>query len=117
MPIVPYTDVRANDVQIHRFQDTHNGANADQSGSWNVLNAEKCAHITVSEKDLTSHTHIVLVHEDKFPSSRIGIKIEPDFPRILPSTNFYRELRDSTGTVRPEVKAQHPFMCWERLQF
>ncbi len=129
MPIIPYTDVRArNDVQIHRFSGFAQWSKRGNIGAHELwLNAGVRTHNwTVSGKDITSYTHTVF-------SPRAQISIKPDWEKDMVfrlsggfyhQPTFYRELRDSTGTVRPEVKAQqsihvvlgndYSFKMWNR---
>jgi len=110
-PLVPYTAVRAiNDVQIERisgFAQWSRRIALGDSDLW--LNAGGRVHNwTVSGKGLTSKTQIVF-------SPRAQVSFKPDWEADMlfrvsggyyHQPPFYRELRDATGTVRPEVKAQ-----------
>lgn len=128
-PIVPYTNVRAtNDVQIDRisgYAQWSKRATIGNSDLW--LNAGVRAHNwTVSGKNITSKTQTVF-------SPRAQVSLKPDWEMdmlfrisggLYHQPPFYRELRDSTGTVRPEVKAQqsvhlvfgndYSFKMWDR---
>jgi hypothetical protein len=128
-PIVPYTDTRAqNDVQIDRIsgyaQWSHN-SNLGEHEMW--LNAGVRAHNwTVSGVGIESTTQTVFS-----PRAQITIKPKWEMDMLFRLSGgfyhqppFYRELRDSTGTVRPDVKAQqsihivfgndYSFELWER---
>ena len=128
-PIEPYTNVRAkNDVQIDRFSGYAQWSKRTTLGSSDVwLNAGVRAHNwTVSGKDIVSNTQTVF-------SPRAQISLKPDWEMdmlfrlsggLYHQPPFYRELRDSTGTVKPEVKAQqsihvvlgndYSFKMWDR---
>lgn len=128
-PIEPYTNVRAkNDVQIDRFSGYAQWSKRTTLGSNDIwLNAGVRAHNwTVSGKDIVSNTQTVF-------SPRAQISLKPDWEMdmlfrlsggLYHQPPFYRELRDSTGTVRPEVKAQqsihvvlgndYSFKMWDR---
>ena len=110
-PIEPFTDTRAfNDVQINRvsgYAQWSRRTNLGNSDVW--LNAGIRAHNwTVSGEGIESKTQTVV-------SPRAQISIKPDWEMdmlfrlsggVYHQPPFYRELRDSSGTVRPEVKAQ-----------
>ncbi len=110
-PIVPFTEIRAqNDVQIDRISGYAQWSRRTEWGTNKVwLNAGVRAHNwTVSGKDITSTTQTVFS-----PRAQISIKPEWDMDMLFRLSGgfyhqppFYRELRDSTGTVRPGVKAQ-----------
>ncbi len=129
-PIVPFTDIRAqNDVQIDRISGYAQWSRRDTLGNntklW--LNAGVRAHNwTVNGDGITSTTQTVF-------SPRGQIALKPDWEMdmlfrlsggLYHQPPFYRELRDSTGTVRPGVKAQqsvhivlgndYSFDLWER---
>lgn len=128
-PIVPYTNVRAtNDVQIDRFSGYAQWSRRTSLGSNDVwLNAGVRAHNwTVSGKDIASTTQTVF-------SPRAQVSLKPDWEMdmlfrlsggVYQQPPFYRELRDSTGAVRPWVKAQksvhvvlgndYSFKMWDR---
>lgn len=128
-PIVPYTNVRAmNDVQIDRFSGYAQWSRRTSLGSSDVwLNAGVRAHNwTVSGKDIASTTQTVF-------SPRAQVALKPAWEMdmlfrlsggVYQQPPFYRELRDSTGTVRPWVKAQksihvvlgndYSFKMWDR---
>lgn len=128
-PIVPYTNVRAqNDTQINRisgYAQWSRKTNLGNSKLW--LNAGVRAHNwTVSGKNIISTSQTVF-------SPRGQISLKPDWEMdmlfrlsggMYHQPPFYRELRDSTGTVRPNVKAQqsihivfgndYSFKMWDR---
>lgn len=128
-PIVPYTDVRAlNDTQIDRFSgyaQWSRKTNLGNSELW--LNAGVRAHNwTVSGKDIESTTQTVFS-----PRGQVALKPDWDMDMLFRLSGgvyhqppFYRELRDSSGTVRPDVKAQksihivfgndYSFTMWDR---
>jgi hypothetical protein len=128
-PLVPFNDIRAfNDVQIDRlsgFLQWSKRTTVGESDLW--LNAGIRAHNwTVSGVGITSTTQTVF-------SPRAQIAIKPKWEKDMlfklsggfyHQPPFYRELRDSTGTVVPNVKAQqsihivlgndYSFNIWER---
>ena len=109
--IVPYTNIRAqNDVQINRLSGYGQWSRRTTIGSSDLwLNAGIRAHNwTVSGQDIQSTTQTVF-------SPRGQLSLKPNWDRdmlfrlsggVYHQPPFYRELRDSTGTVRPGVKAQ-----------
>ena len=127
--IVPYTNIRAqNDVQINRLSGYGQWSRRTTIGSSDLwLNAGVRAHNwTVSGQDIQSTTQTVF-------SPRGQVSLKPNWDRdmlfrlsggIYHQPPFYRELRDSTGTVRPGVKAQksihivlgndYSFSLWDR---
>lgn len=128
-PIVPYTNIRAkNDVQIDRISGYAQWSRRTTLGNSDLwLNAGVRAHNwTVSGKNIVSNTQTVF-------SPRAQVSLKPDWEMdmlfrisggLYHQPPFYRELRDSTGTVRPEVKAQqsvhlvfgndYSFKMWDR---
>lgn len=128
-PIVPFTNIRAtNDVQINRFSGYAQWSRRTNWGDNELwLNAGVRAHNwTVSGEDIESTTQTVF-------SPRAQVALKPDWDMdmlfrlsggVYHQPPFYRELRDSTGTVRPDVKAQksvhivlgndYSFNLWER---
>jgi len=128
-PIVPFTNIRAiNDVQINRISGYAQWSRRTTWGTNDLwLNAGVRAHNwTVSGDGIESTTQTVF-------SPRAQIAIKPDWDMdmlfrlsggVYHQPPFYRELRDSTGAVRPEVKAQksvhvvlgndYSFDLWER---
>lgn len=127
--IVPYTNIRAqNDVQINRLSCYGQWSRRTTIGSSDLwLNAGVRAHNwTVSGQDIQSTTQTVF-------SPRGQVSLKPNWDRdmlfrlsggVYHQPPFYRELRDSTGTVRPGVKAQksihivlgndYSFSLWDR---
>ena len=127
--IVPYTNIRAqNDVQINRLSGYGQWSRRTTIGSSDLwLNAGVRAHNwTVSGQGIQSTTQTVF-------SPRGQVSLKPNWDRdmlfrlsggVYHQPPFYRELRDSTGTVRPGVKAQksihivlgndYSFNLWDR---
>ena len=127
--IVPYTNIRAqNDVQINRLSGYGQWSRRTTIGSSDLwLNAGVRAHNwSVSGQDIQSITQTVF-------SPRGQVSLKPNWDRdmlfrlsggVYHQPPFYRELRDSTGTVRPGVKAQksihivfgndYSFSLWDR---
>ena len=127
--IVPYTNIRAqNDVQINRLSGYGQWSRRTTIGSSDLwLNAGVRAHNwTVSGQDIQSTNQTVF-------SPRGQVSLKPSWDRdmlfrlsggVYHQPPFYRELRDSTGTVRPGVKAQksihivlgndYSFNLWDR---
>ena len=127
--IVPYTNIRAqNDVQINRLSGYGQWSRRTTIGSSDLwLNAGVRAHNwTVSGQDIQSTNQTVF-------SPRGQVSLKPNWDRdmlfrlsggVYHQPPFYRELRDSTGTVRPGVKAQksihivlgndYSFNLWDR---
>lgn len=128
-PIVPFTDIRAqNDVQIDRISGYAQWSKRTTVGTNDVwLNAGVRAHNwTVSGKGIERNSQTVFS-----PRAQVSIKPDWDMDMLFRISGgfyhqppFYRELRDSTGTVRPEVKAQqsvhivagndYSFKLWDR---
>ena len=128
-PIVPYTEIRAtNDVQINRvsgYVQYSRQFELEKSQIW--INGGLRAHNwTVSGKDILSTTQTVFS-----PRAQFTVKPKWDMDMLFRISGglyhqppFYRELRDSTGTVRPGVKAQqslhivlgndYSFNLWDR---
>ena len=127
--IVPYTNIRAqNDVQINRLSGYGQWSRRTTIGSSDLwLNAGVRAHNwSVSGQDIQSITQTVF-------SPRGQVSLKPNWSRdmlfrlsggVYQQPPFYRELRDSIGTVRPGVKAQksihivlgndYSFDLWDR---
>jgi len=113
-PLVPFNNVRAfNDVQIDRLSGFLQWSKQYSMGENEVwLNAGVRAHNwTVSGEGITSNTQTVF-------SPRAQIAIKPNWDKdmlfklsggLYHQPPFYRELRDETGTVIPDVKAQQSF--------
>ncbi len=128
-PIEPYTNVRAfNDVQIDRFSGYAQWSRKmDLQNGQLWLNAGIRAHNwTVSGKGISSTTQTVF-------SPRAQVALKPDWEMdmlfrlsggMYHQPPFYRELRDYSGSVIPEVEAQksihivlgndYSFKMWER---
>ncbi len=110
-PLVPYKNVRAkNFVTINRFSGYTQWSLKDKLGSSDVwYNAGVRAHEwQISGDNIASKSQIVF-------SPRGQFAIKPDWEKDIVfrvsggyyyQPPFYRELRDSLGTVRPNVKAQ-----------
>ena len=128
-PLVPFTNVRAiNSIRIDRISSYLQYSNRDTWGNHEVwYNAGiRSQNWTVSGKGITNNTQVVF-------SPRAQFAIKPDWKRkilfrasggLYHQPPFYRELRDSLGIVRPEVKAQqsihavvgaeYSFSMWDR---
>ena len=110
-PIVPFTNIRAqNDVQIDRISGYAQWSRRTTLGENDVwLNAGVRAHNwTVSGEGINSTSQTVFS-----PRAQVSLKPKWDMDMLFRLSGglyhqppFYRELRDSTGTVRPGVKAQ-----------
>lgn len=128
-PIVPYNGINAlNFVKTNRF------SGYVQMGTQSTLNAStlyynlgiRSQHWTVSGTRVEKVSQTVL-------SPRAQVAIKPDWKKdmlfrlstgLYHQPPFYRELRDSSGTIRPTVKAQkafhlvagneYSFLLWER---
>ena len=127
--IVPYTNIRAqNDVQINRLSGYGQWSRRTTIGSSDLwLNAGVRAHNwSVSGQGIQTTTQTVF-------SPRAQVSLKPNWDKdmlfrlsggVYHQPPFYRELRDSTGTVRPNVKAQksihivfgndYSFSLWDR---
>jgi hypothetical protein len=128
-PLVAFQNIRANNfVNVDRFQAALQWSKRGYIGKNEVYyNVGVRAHSwTVSGDMINSNTQTVV-------SPRAQFAIKPDWDAdvlfrvaggMYYQPPFYRELRDSTGTVRPEVKAQqsfhvvlgseHSFTMWDR---
>ncbi len=128
-PLVPFQNVRAtNFVTIDRFSGYAQWSNKGKLGSADIwYNAGVRGHQwTVSGTGLETSSQFVF-------SPRASIAIKPDWNKdmvfrvsggVYHQPPFYRELRDSTGTVIPDVKAQqsihvvlsndYSFKMWNR---
>ena len=128
-PIVPYTSVRAtNNVQINRVSGYAQWSKTSYINNhqfwFNV--GVRAQNWTVKPEGETSKNHTVI-------SPRVQLAIKPDWEKDMLfrlsggfyyQPPFYRELRDSLGTVHPEVKAQrsihfvlgndYSFKLWNR---
>lgn len=113
-PIVPYSNIRAtNDVQIDRISGYAQWSKKTELGTNELwLNAGVRAHNwNVSGTGINSTTQTVFS-----PRAQVALKPAWDMDMLFRISGglyhqppFYRELRDSTGTVRPGVKAQQSF--------
>lgn len=128
-PLVAFQNIRAtNFVKIDRVQGSLQWSKRGYIGAHEVFyNAGVRAHNwTVSGDGITSNTQTVV-------SPRAQFAIKPKWRKdvlfraaggLYYQPPFYRELRDSSGIVRPEVKAQqsfhvvlgmeHSFKMWDR---
>ncbi|NND64189.1 MAG: TonB-dependent receptor plug domain-containing protein, partial [Flavobacteriaceae bacterium] len=128
-PIVPFTEIRGqNDVQINRvsgFAQWSKLTNWGDSEVW--LNAGvRAQNWNVSGVGIESTSQTVVS-----PRGQISLKPNWDMDMLFRLSGglyhqppFYRELRDSTGTVQPGVKAQqsihivlgndYSFDLWDR---
>ncbi len=110
-PIVPYQNVRAmNDVKIDRisgFAQWSKKSNINEHTIWYNVGV-RTQHWTVSGDKINTDSHTVV-------SPRAQFTIKPNWDKDMlfrvsggyyHQAPFYRELRDSTGAVNPEVKAQ-----------
>lgn len=128
-PIVPYTSIRANNnVQINRISGYAQWSKTSYINNhqlwFNV--GVRAQNWTVKPEGETSQNHTVI-------SPRAQLAIKPDWEKDMLfrlsggyyyQPPFYRELRDSLGTVHPEVKAQrsihfvlgndYSFKLWNR---
>ena len=110
-PIVPYSNIRAtNDVQIDRISGYAQWSKKTELGTNELwLNAGVRAHNwNVSGTGISSTSQTVFS-----PRAQVALKPEWDMDMLFRISGglyhqppFYRELRDSTGIVRPRVKAQ-----------
>ncbi len=113
-PLVAFENIRArNNVQIDRLQAFAQYSKRTSLGNHDVFyNIGVRAHNwTVSGDNLESNTQTVF-------SPRAQFAIKPDWDKdmlfrvaggLYYQPPFYRELRDSSGTVQPNVKAQQSF--------
>ncbi len=110
-PIEPYINVNAtNDVTIQRisgFAQWSKKSNIKDHTVWYNLGV-RAQHWEVSGEGLQSDNHTVVS-----PRGQFAIKPDWDSDMLFRVSGglyyqppFYRELRDSLGTVHPEVKAQ-----------
>ncbi len=113
-PITPFTNVRArNNTQINRLQAYAQWSKRSTLGESDVwYNAGVRMHNwSVKGDEISSSNQTVF-------SPRAQFAIKPNWKKdmlfraaagLYYQPPFYRELRDSTGTVRPNVKAQKSF--------
>lgn len=128
-PLVPYESIRAfNEVHINRISGYAQWSKQTEWGDHDVwMNAGVRAHNwTVGGKNITSSSQTTF-------SPRAQIALKPNWEKdmlfrisggLYHQPPFYRELRDSSGTVRPDVKAQqsvhvvlgndYSFKMWDR---
>lgn len=129
-PIVPFTSIRArNDVQIDRISGYVQWSKKLEAGSNDIwLNAGVRAHNwSVSGENISGSNSQTVFS----PRAQIALKPDWDMDMLFRISGglyhqppFYRELRDSTGTVQPGVKAQqsihivlgndYSFDLWDR---
>tara|TARA_R110002051_G_scaffold197582_1_gene265081 strand:- start:21280 stop:23751 length:2472 start_codon:yes stop_codon:yes gene_type:complete len=128
-PLEPFTNIRAqNDVQIDRISGYGQyGRSFDMGEGEGWVNVGVRAHNwTVSGQNITSTTQTVVSPRAQFSYKPAGesdmlFRLSGGFYHQPP---LYRELRDSLGQVRPEVKAQQSihilgghdwsFKMWDR---
>ena len=129
-PLAPYSSVRAfNETQIDRIQAYAQFGNKTVIGNTEIFyNLGIRAHQWTVNDNLTNTTESQAVI-----SPRAQFAVKPDWEKdmifrisggLYHQPPFYRELRDSTGTVRPNVKAQqsvhlvlgndYSFKLWNR---
>jgi len=128
-PIVPFQSIRAlNDAQINRFQAFFQYSENTRWGTNDVFYniGLRAHHWTVSGKDIESSSQTTY-------SIRGQFALKPDWESdmlfrvaggLYNQPPFYRELRDSTGTLQPDVEAQksyhivlghdYSFTMWDR---
>ncbi|MCD6544549.1 MAG: TonB-dependent receptor, partial [Flavobacteriaceae bacterium] len=110
-PIVPYTNVRANNnIDVDRFSgfvQWSKKTNINDHLIWLNLGV-RAQYWNISGEGLTAKNHTTI-------SPRAQISIKPNWNKDMMfrisggyyhQPPFYRELRDSLGIVHPEVKAQ-----------
>ena len=128
--LAPYSSVRAfNETQIDRIQAYAQYGNKTVIGNTEIFyNLGIRAHQWTVNDNLTNTTESQAVI-----SPRAQFAVKPDWEKdmifrisggLYHQPPFYRELRDSTGTVRPNVKAQqsvhlvlgndYSFKLWNR---
>ncbi|WKK67605.1 carboxypeptidase-like regulatory domain-containing protein [Lutimonas zeaxanthinifaciens] len=128
-PIVPFININAeNDVTIERLSGFAQWSRKSYIGDhpvWYNLGV-RAQHWTISGKGLQSQDYTVVS-----PRGQFSIKPNWDHDMLFRVSGglyyqppFYRELRDSLGTVHPEVKAQksvhivlghdYSFSLWNR---
>lgn len=129
-PLAPYSSVRAfNETQVDRIQAYAQYGNKTVIGNTEIFyNLGIRAHQWTVNDNLTNTTESQAVI-----SPRAQFAVKPDWEKdmifrisggLYHQPPFYRELRDSTGTVRPNVKAQqsvhlvlgndYSFKLWNR---
>ena len=113
-PLVTFQNVRAtNNVQIDRLQ-----AYAQWSKRTSIGNSEVFYNAGVRVHNWTVNGDGIESNSQTVFSPRAQFAIKPDWKKdmlfrlsggLYYQPPFYRELRDSSGTVRPNVKAQQSF--------
>lgn len=113
-PLVPFTGIIAkNTVNTDKISGF---AQYSQQTQWNGHNfyynlGARASHWAVKGKGLNKSAHLIF-------SPRAQISIKPNWEKdmlfrisggVYQQPPFYRELRDNTGTVHPEVEAQKSF--------
>ncbi|MCM4171315.1 TonB-dependent receptor [Arenibacter sp. TNZ] len=113
-PLVPFAGIIAkNSVNTNKLSGF---VQYSQQTQWNGHNlyynlGARASHWVVKGKDLTKSTHTIF-------SPRAQVSIKPDWEKdmlfrlsggVYQQPPFYRELRDNSGTVHPEVEAQKSF--------
>lgn len=128
-PLVAFQNIRAtNFVQIDRVQAYAQWSKRAEWGSNQMFYnlGVRAHHWTVNGEEIQSNSQTVF-------SPRAQVAIKPDWKKdmlfrvaggIYYQPPFYRELRDSSGIVKPEVKAQksihlvlgneYSFQMWDR---
>ncbi|MCL5129115.1 TonB-dependent receptor plug domain-containing protein [Algibacter sp. L4_22] len=113
-PLTPYQNVRAtNNTQINRFQAYAQWSKRSMIGNNDVwYNAGARMHSwSVSGDGISSTSQVVF-------SPRAQFTIKPNWEKdmlfrvatgLYYQPPFYRELRDASGTIQPDVKAQKSF--------
>ncbi|WP_147676446.1 TonB-dependent receptor [Algibacter pacificus] len=128
-PLTPYQNVRStNNTQINRFQAYAQWSKRSMIGTSDVwYNAGARMHSWSVSGDGVSNTNQVVF------SPRAQFTIKPNWEKdmlfrvatgLYYQPPFYRELRDASGTIQPDVKAQkslhlvlgndYSFKMWER---
>ena len=129
-PLAPYSSVRAfNETQVDRIQ-----AYAQYGNKTVIGNTEIFYNLGIRALQWTVNDNLTNTTESQAViSPRAQFAVKPDWEKdmifrisggLYHQPPFYRELRDSTGTVRPNVKAQqsvhlvlgndYSFKLWNR---
>jgi len=127
-PIVPFQDIRAkNTVTINRFSGF---AQFSRKNEWNEHEVWYNIGVRAQNWSVSSNTvsknHVIV-------SPRMQFAIKPDWEKdmlfrisggLYAQPPFYKELKDNTGAIHPEVKAQksvhfvlgndYSFKMWDR---
>jgi len=113
-PIIPFQNIRAfNNVQIDRLQAFLQYSKQTSWGENQVFYniGVRAHHWTIGGENLKRNSQLVI-------SPRAQLALKPNWKKdmlfrvaggLYHQPPFYRELRDSTGNVRPEVEAQKSF--------